>query len=66
MLPFAIQCLSLICPALGILWERELNGTVQPAYDYIICGCGIAGLVMARRLSEDESVSVLCIEAGSA
>ena len=33
-------------------------------YDYVAVGCGIAGLVMSMRLSEDENVSVICLEAG--
>ena len=52
---------------LGVrLQGRDVNAPLLESYDYIVVGCGISGLVVTNRLSEIESRSVLCIEAGDA
>ena len=34
------------------------------SYDYVICGGGTAGCIVARRLAENPNVTVCLIEAG--
>ncbi|KAF8905657.1 GMC oxidoreductase-domain-containing protein [Mucidula mucida] len=48
------------------LHRRQINvGSLKPAYDYIVVGGGQSGLVIANRLSEDSSKSVLIVEYGT-
>jgi len=37
---------------------------VSEPYDYVICGGGLAGCVLAERLSQDDSKKILVLEAG--
>ena len=60
--------LSLLSSALALPGASPVDlvqSAANTTYDYVIVGCGIAGLVMTMRLSELPNVSVLCIEAGS-
>src|SRR5258706_9031824 len=44
--------------------QQKLGAELKPHYDFIVCGSGLSGSVVARRFADNADVNVLLLETG--
>jgi ribulose 1,5-bisphosphate synthetase/thiazole synthase len=64
MILFLLTAVSQIGPISALVFDASSTNLTGLEFDYIIVGCGISGLVLASRLTEQSDTTVLCLEAG--
>ncbi|KAJ4372795.1 hypothetical protein N0V86_008161 [Didymella sp. IMI 355093] len=60
-----LACISLVALLVSAVPVAENEKRQNAEFDYVIIGGGTAGLTLANRLSEDSSIQVAVIEAGT-
>jgi choline dehydrogenase len=60
-----VALLALLLGACNTSWASPTTQSQKKGFDYVIVGGGTAGLTLANRLTENASITVAVIEAGT-